>query len=139
MEATRNCQTRSAILDLPTHGVLFVKGFLLSRNGVSFSTIRALRNLDWWNVVRGLIGLKDRSKRSLYWLVCVSRLYKHLRNLCRGLAVRVWPWCSAVTEDHRQYVCGLLRIPSGVCKVLTVCPFPRLAFHKVTVWFYIII
>lgn len=28
------------------------------------------KNLDWWNLVRGLIGLKDRSKRSLYWLDC---------------------------------------------------------------------
>lgn len=28
------------------------------------------KNLDWWNLVRGLIGLKDRSKRCLYWLDC---------------------------------------------------------------------
>lgn len=28
------------------------------------------KNLDWWNLVRGLIGLKDRSTRCLYWLGC---------------------------------------------------------------------
>lgn len=90
---------------------------MLSRNGASFSTIGALRNLDWWNLVRGLIGLKDRAKRSLYWLVCVSPVYKHLGNLRIRLADRARRRCSVVNEYDIQCVCGLLIIPSIVSKV----------------------
>lgn len=139
----RNCQPWSAILAPRVYGIPFTWRLVLSRNGVSFSTIGVLRNLDWWNLVRGLIGLKDRSKRSLYWLVCVSALYKHLGNLCIGLASRACPCCSAINEHDLQYICGLLIIPSIVPKVSTMCPFApiptvsRLSFHKFTVSFFV--
>lgn len=99
MKVGRNCETHPAILALLSHGVLFILWLVLSRNGVSFSTIGTRRNLDWWNLVRGLIGLKDRPKRSLYWLVSVSPLYKHLGNLYKGRAARACPCCSAENED----------------------------------------
>lgn len=38
------------------------------------------KNLDWWNLVRGLIGLKDRSKRCLYWLECSFRALESLQT-----------------------------------------------------------
>lgn len=134
----RNCEARAAILVLPNLGKPFTRSFVLSRNGVSFSTTGALRNLDWWNLVRGLIGLKDRSKRSLYWLLCVSPFYKHLGNSCVVLAARACPCCSVANEDDIQYVCGLLITSSFVSKLSALCPFapvfPILSFHKFTVW-----
>lgn len=115
----RNCESHAAILAPLVYSVPFIHGSVLSRNGVSFLTMGVLKNLDWWNLVRGLIGLKDRSKRSLYWLVCVSALYKHLGNLCTGQATSVCPCCSVVREHDKQHVCGLLIIPSFVSKVST--------------------
>lgn len=66
-----NCWTLVAILALSRERFLLVYWSVWSPNGGSFLTTRTLRNLDWWNLVRGLIGLKDRSKRSLYWLDCL--------------------------------------------------------------------
>lgn len=122
MEVGRNCETRAAILTLIIPCVMLTLWLVLSRNGVSFSTIGALRNLDWWNLVRGLIGLKDRAKRSLYWFVSVSPLYKHLGNLYVVLAARACPCCSVNSKDDILYVCGLLIIPSIVSKLSTRCP-----------------
>lgn len=50
------------------------------------------KNLDWWNLVRGLIGLKDRSKRCLYWLDCFFLALESFANfhLMAGLVVRCW-------------------------------------------------
>lgn len=48
------------------------------------------KNLDWWNLVRGLIGLKDRSKRCLYWLDCFFIALESFANfhLMAGLVVQ---------------------------------------------------
>lgn len=45
------------------------------------------KKLDWWNLVRGLIGLRDRHRRCLYWLLTSSssRGSVELRELSSGL------------------------------------------------------
>lgn len=71
-------------------------------NGVSFWRNLAPKNLDWWNLVRGLIGLKDRSKRCLYWLDCFFLALESFTNfhLMASLVVQWWWKLRHVADGH---------------------------------------
>ncbi|TSK31398.1 Nuclear transcription factor Y subunit gamma [Bagarius yarrelli] len=65
----------------------FTREFVLNRNGVSFSTIGVLRNLDWWNLVRenqkmsgdsfGAAGTDAQQNLQSFW----PRVMEEIRNL----------------------------------------------------------